>query len=151
MRPSSSQFPCQQPTRDATKKTKKKAPEEDLLAIACNTLKNSSNTDKYDIFGQHVASAMRDMSREQQIYAEKIISDVLFEGRLGKLSRNARLVTGPTLAFPQDVVTPNYTNYIDQRRPSGSLPSTSAYSTGTPEETESYRSYGYCSQLENSI
>lgn len=43
-------------------------------------------------FGNVVADSMRQMSEEQQIFAQKHITDILFLGRLGKLSSSTKIV-----------------------------------------------------------
>ncbi|KAK3794427.1 hypothetical protein RRG08_047058 [Elysia crispata] len=73
----------QEPRREAKEtNNKRQAPDNDILTLACKTLQSANAEDGHDIFGQNVANKLRQMTNEQQIFAEKIISDVLFEGRL---------------------------------------------------------------------
>lgn len=44
--------------------------------------------DECDIFGQYVASKLRKMDKSMQLLSERLISDVLFWGQMGELSRN---------------------------------------------------------------
>ncbi|KAI9582746.1 uncharacterized protein LOC119636205 [Glossina fuscipes] len=58
---------------------------EQLLTLACkNFQKNSS--DHYTSFGDIVAHKLRSMDTKQAIYAEKIISDILYQGQMKLLS-----------------------------------------------------------------
>ena len=44
--------------------------------------------DGCEIFGQYVASKLRKMDNSMQLLSEKLISEVLFWGQIGELSRN---------------------------------------------------------------
>lgn len=58
---------------------------ENLLSLACkNFQKNSS--DHYTNFGEIVAHKLRTMDSKQALYAEKIISDILYQGQMKYLS-----------------------------------------------------------------
>lgn len=58
---------------------------ENLLSLACkNFQKNSS--DHHTSFGEIVAYKLRSMDAKQAIYAEKIISDILYQGQMKYLS-----------------------------------------------------------------
>jgi hypothetical protein len=59
---------------------------ERLLGLACETLTQNKSNDRCEIFGSNVAVKLKVMSREQQLLAEKIISEVLFYGELGQLT-----------------------------------------------------------------
>lgn len=48
----------------------------------------ASAKDECEIFGQYVASKLRKMDRSMQLLSERLISDVLFWGQMGELSRN---------------------------------------------------------------
>lgn len=48
--------------------------------------------DQYDVFGKHVAHRLRDMNPNQVKYAQKLISDVLFEGAMESLNRSCKIV-----------------------------------------------------------
>ncbi|KAM7344087.1 uncharacterized protein ACRADG_010916 [Cochliomyia hominivorax] len=58
---------------------------ENILSLACkNFQKNTS--DHYTSFGEIVAHKLRTMDAKQAIYAEKIISDILYQGQMKYLS-----------------------------------------------------------------
>ncbi|KAG8267286.1 hypothetical protein J6590_054683 [Homalodisca vitripennis] len=50
--------------------------------------------DQFDVFGKHIAQKLRVLDNEQQIIAQKLINDALFEAELGSLYRNASINTG---------------------------------------------------------
>ncbi|XP_037823279.1 uncharacterized protein LOC119611683 [Lucilia sericata] len=61
---------------------------ENLLSLACkNFQKNTS--DHYTSFGEIVAHKLRTMDAKQAIYAEKIISDILYQGQMKYLSTSS--------------------------------------------------------------
>ncbi|XP_065369690.1 uncharacterized protein LOC135961961 [Calliphora vicina] len=61
---------------------------ENLLSLACkNFQKNTS--DHYTSFGEIVAHKLRTMEAKQAIYAEKIISDILYQGQMKYLSTSS--------------------------------------------------------------
>ncbi|PSN39487.1 hypothetical protein C0J52_10034 [Blattella germanica] len=49
--------------------------------------------DKFDFLSKGWAMTMKSLNREQQIFAEKLISDILYEAQLGSLSRDSALCT----------------------------------------------------------
>ncbi|XP_066951681.1 uncharacterized protein [Macrobrachium rosenbergii] len=55
------------------------------------TLSRSEDDNESD-FGNVVANDLRQMSNENKIYAQKLISDVLFLGKLGRLSPSSMIV-----------------------------------------------------------
>lgn len=50
---------------------------------------HTSNSDEHDIFGQYVASKLRKMDKSMQVLAERLISEALFKGQLGTLTKNS--------------------------------------------------------------
>ena len=64
-----------------------------VMGLLGNRLALSRNEDEYDCIGKNIAVKLRKMSNNMRIYAEKIISDVLYEGELGTLSANTRVTT----------------------------------------------------------
>lgn len=51
-------------------------------------------TDVYSDFGNVVAHDLRQMSEESRIYAQRYINEILFLGKLGKLSASTMIVSG---------------------------------------------------------
>ncbi|KAG8243233.1 uncharacterized protein LOC124371743 [Homalodisca vitripennis] len=51
------------------------------------------NQNKFRAFGNNVGFQLEDMDRQQQVIAEKLISDVLFHGKLGSLKASAAILT----------------------------------------------------------
>ena len=97
---SSSPFPkskmSQQNYQSSSRSKKRKStasPEREFLDLARKTLETNLHNDKHDLFGQYVAKTLQEMSPEQQIFAEKLMSDVLFQGRCGHLSKDTCLKT----------------------------------------------------------
>ncbi|XP_055626594.1 uncharacterized protein LOC129768757 [Toxorhynchites rutilus septentrionalis] len=50
--------------------------------------------DRFDVFGKHLAMKLRDLSKQQRIIAEKLISEVLFEAEMDSLTVTHRVVGG---------------------------------------------------------
>ena len=68
---------------------KRKSDDEELLKVARARLLSpvpTSPADEFDVFGKSVAFRLRNLPRDQRIHAQKYISDILYEGELGKLS-----------------------------------------------------------------
>lgn len=85
-------------TRSTTKR--KKIPQEkEFFNVATKTLANynSSNNhnlpthvdDKYDAMGKKMAFDLRSLSPDQLIFAEKLMSDVMYYAKLNKLNEDA--------------------------------------------------------------
>lgn len=75
------------PTRES------KTPDDETFVVSCKRLRNSPTADKFDTFGQTVAHNLREMSSKQYLHAQKLISEVLYEGSLENLSRRSILAT----------------------------------------------------------
>ncbi|XP_055379644.1 uncharacterized protein LOC129610887 [Condylostylus longicornis] len=58
-----------------------------------NNVGISRNNDEFDAIGMNVASKLRTMNPTQRIIAEKLISDVLFNGQLDTLAVSSRIST----------------------------------------------------------
>lgn len=68
-----------------------------MLQEALYQLKELSGSEKEDssdesAFGGVVANDLRKMNEENKIHAQKLISEVLFLGKLGKLSFSSKVV-----------------------------------------------------------
>lgn len=55
-------------------------------------LSSSNDNDGNSDFGNVVANDLRQMSNENKIYAQKLINDILFRGKLGKLPSSTMIV-----------------------------------------------------------
>lgn len=72
------------------KRTAKKSSFDDLLQLAEKQLRTED--DRYDILGKSIASKMRDIQcSDQELYAEHMIDEVLFQARLGTLQSSTCL------------------------------------------------------------
>ncbi|RUS88474.1 hypothetical protein EGW08_003732, partial [Elysia chlorotica] len=68
---------------------RKRNSDEELLGIARARLLHPQmppSEDQYDAFGKNVAHRLRNLPNMQRIYAQKIISDILFEAEVGNLT-----------------------------------------------------------------
>ena len=57
---------------------------------------SSHDTDRFDYLAKYWALTLRSVEREQQIFAEKLISEVLYEAQLNELCRDSCLCTRVT-------------------------------------------------------
>lgn len=64
----------------------------DLMNKVGKKLENLNPKDSFNIFGEHVANKLRTLTVEQNIFAQKLINDVLFEGEMESLTRNFRIL-----------------------------------------------------------
>ncbi|XP_035826724.1 uncharacterized protein LOC101860181 [Aplysia californica] len=79
---------------------KRKANDRDIFSRLANQLRRSDGSnnsrcdeedDNFDIFGKNVAAKLRSMSREQRIFAEKVINESLYYGELDCLTQLSRV------------------------------------------------------------
>lgn len=75
--------------------------------------------DTFDIFGKLVACKLRNLPRQQQLLAEKIINDTLFEAEMGFLTLSHKLTSSNHSQHQQS----HYHNVPDQSRGQSSSPS----------------------------
>lgn len=61
------------------------------LFNSTTTFDHPRQNDEFDAVGTNVASKLRSMNQTQRIIAEKVISDILFNGQLGSLSISSSL------------------------------------------------------------
>ncbi|GFT88761.1 uncharacterized protein NPIL_554531 [Nephila pilipes] len=52
---------------------------------------SSPTPDGQEVFGRYVASKLRQMDKSSQMLSERLISEVLFRGQMGLLTRNTCL------------------------------------------------------------
>ena len=94
------------PHRQTQRASKRKIPEDDLDSFDLDPLAdrdgdrferaehNHARQDSLTLFGQYVARCLGEMSEEQNTHAQKLMFDVMYEGKLGNLSRQTRLISG---------------------------------------------------------
>lgn len=58
--------------------------------------------DEFDVTGKHIGNKLRNVTRDQMIFAERIIMDVLYEAQLGTLNRSSKLQVNQEIPAQQD-------------------------------------------------
>jgi hypothetical protein len=76
-----------EPLKKKKRKNSEKQKMNDLLELACNRLQQS--TSDSDILAKFWALELQKLEPDQQLFAQKAISDILFEARLKTLHRNS--------------------------------------------------------------
>ncbi|CAK1590956.1 unnamed protein product [Parnassius mnemosyne] len=76
-------------SRDSNKK--KKRPREDILSKINAHLSEPIPTDRWEHTAKSWAGILKSLPNDQQIFAEKLINNVLFEARMNSLSRQSRI------------------------------------------------------------
>ncbi|XP_046986329.1 uncharacterized protein LOC124556414 [Schistocerca americana] len=71
---------------------------DEILSLVDKKLNTMQPPDPFDTFGQHVANKLRALTPQQNIIAQKLINDVLFEGDMEALNRNFKVVEVDTLS-----------------------------------------------------
>lgn len=72
----------------------------ELMDLVEEKLHRSGNTrkeDKYDLFGKYIADKLRSMDPTQSKFAERLISEVLFEAEMGTINRDHKLIEVGTM------------------------------------------------------
>ena len=69
---------------------------ENVLTLIGERITSSRPEDEFDIVGKNVATKLRKMTADMQLLAEKLITDVLFQGLSGKLTTNTELKDSST-------------------------------------------------------
>lgn len=92
-----------------TRKRKKISQEKEFLNVATKTLLNYNSVnnhnlsthvdDKFDAMGKKIAFDLRSLSPDQLIFAEKLMSDVIYYGKLNKLNEDAMVSIKPSQGF----------------------------------------------------
>ena len=99
--------------------------------------------DTFDIFGKLVACKLRNLPRQQQLLAEKIINDTLFEAEMGFLTLSHRLVSSNHSQHQPSY----YHNVPDQSEGQSSSPSVDV----THSDYRSQRLYHHSSTSPNAV
>jgi len=86
----------------------------EVLQVIGKKLESLQADDAFQVFGKHVANKLRDVPNSQNIIAQKLISDVLFEAELGTLTRNFGIVDMKSQR-QDDFGSMNATNYWRQQ------------------------------------
>ncbi|PSN42036.1 hypothetical protein C0J52_12277 [Blattella germanica] len=86
----------------------------EVLQVIGKKLESLQADDAFQVFGKHVANKLREVPNSQNIIAQKLISDVLFEAELGTLTRNFRIVDMKSQR-QDDFGSMNATNYWPQQ------------------------------------
>ena len=68
------------------------SPSYTVLSPVNDRLQDLGNEGMFEMIGKYVASKLRILTKEQKIIAEKLINDVLYEAKLGSLTRNSRII-----------------------------------------------------------
>lgn len=80
------------PPRKRGRATPSTSKVDEVLSLIGQRLTSTKQEDEHDLFGRTVAYKIRSMTEEQRNIAEKLINDVLFDGRIGYLNYNSRIV-----------------------------------------------------------
>lgn len=65
---------------------------DEVMALVGKKLESCKEDDCYDTFAKHVANKLRALTGQQNMFAQKMINDVLFEAEMESLSRYSRVV-----------------------------------------------------------
>ena len=96
--PSTSSSAARKPRSSAKRETstrKRRIQDDQVLMMSCETQRDTPNRDRFDSFGQIVSQTLRQMPGRQYLYAQKLMSDILFAGELGTLSEKSHFVAEP--------------------------------------------------------
>ena len=116
--------PARTPSTSAStsRSAKRKTPADtasEILTLARERLLNAPQAavregDRFDSFGIAIADKLRSVSHEQNIHAQKLISDVLYEAELGSLSRGTVIYNRATPVLQPEPQANNYTYDVYQ-------------------------------------
>lgn len=67
-------------------------PTTEVLRLAGEKLKSIHPDDEFDAYGKYIAHKLRDLRGNQQIFARKLINDVIFEAELQVLTKDCEIV-----------------------------------------------------------
>ena len=90
------------------KKRESKNSKSEVMTLIGERLAGTRQQDNFDTFGKHVANKLRAFPRDMRVYAEKLINDVLFEGELGTLNRESKVVSSGSDSSNPYTVNPSF-------------------------------------------
>lgn len=79
------------PPRKRGRATPSTSKADEVLSLIGQRLTSTKQEDEHDLFGRTVAYKIRSMTEEQR-NVKKLINDVLFDGRMGRIDCNSRIV-----------------------------------------------------------
>ena len=62
------------------------------MELVGKKLNSLQQEDSFDVFGKHIANKLRSVNRQQNIFAQKLINNVLFEAEMDTLTRSFKVV-----------------------------------------------------------
>lgn len=68
---------------------------DNILSVIGERLQSSRVEDEFDIVVMNLGNKLRRLSREQQLFAERLMIEVLCEGELGNLNRHSKIIIEP--------------------------------------------------------
>lgn len=111
----SSKTPANSRKRSKANMTNVDPKKEALLELAHATL-TSPEEDEYTVVGKRLAFQLKGMEDKQRLIAEKLIADVMYYGRMGRLSEDATISLLPNVSSGNHFVNYRATNPILQTR-----------------------------------
>lgn len=74
------------------KRKKNQSPTKEVLMLAGEKLKAIHSDDEFEVFGKYIAHKLRVLKGNQQIFARKLINDVIYEGELESLTKDFKVM-----------------------------------------------------------
>ncbi|XP_046386992.1 uncharacterized protein LOC124156464 [Ischnura elegans] len=71
----------------------RKSQEQNNATMYSDRIQTIKEEDEFDYVGKNVSAKLRSLPRDQRIFAEKLVNDILFEAELGNLNRGCTLIT----------------------------------------------------------
>lgn len=91
------------PIPSRPKRKKVLTPADEVIQLAGEQLKSLRPDDEFEAYGKYIAHKLRSFKGIQAIFARKLINDVIFEGELGTLNKDFKVMnTQPHLSFESD-------------------------------------------------
>lgn len=64
----------------------------EVLQLAEEKLKEIKDEDAFDVFGKHIAFKLRSLTERQNMFAQKLINDVIFEAQMETLTKDFKII-----------------------------------------------------------